>query len=86
MILKVILIDEHLCGSYNKMLAKIFVEKCNQTQEQQGCCKLIFINQLNSYLFPDGKLVMVYGLILIWITSVWLMYDRSIDWLIDWLN
>lgn len=42
------------------MLAKIFVEKYNQTQEQQGCCRLIFIDQLNSNLFPDGILVMVY--------------------------
>lgn len=67
--LKDILIDKHLCGTYNKMLAKILVEQYNQTQEQ-GCCRLLSIDQLNSYLFPDGKLVMVYGLILIWITSV----------------
>lgn len=56
LILKDILIDKHLCGTYNKML----VEKYNQTQEQ-GCCRLISIDQLNSYLFPDGILVIVYG-------------------------
>lgn len=60
LILKDILIDKHLCGTYNKMLAKILVEKYNQTQEQ-GCCRLISIDQLNSYLFHDGILVIVYG-------------------------